>query len=106
MTPKVLAYHLEGPCVPLVVRVPQVENHWFNIMKGRDLEKGNSAVNKDEEHCKNSLSFEISLVYSMILFSHMKKLSRNVKLKSEKIERSRAEGKNERERERERENEK
>ena len=27
MTPKVLAYHQEGPRVPLVVRVPQVGNH-------------------------------------------------------------------------------
>ena len=104
MTPKVLVYHLEGPCVPLVVRVPQVENHWFNIMKGRDLEKGNSAVNKDEEHCKNSLSFEISLVYSMILFSHMKKLPRNVKLKSEKNREVTCGGK-ERKRERKRERE-
>jgi len=24
-----LAYHLEGPRVPIVVRVPQVGNHWF-----------------------------------------------------------------------------
>ena len=30
MTPKVLAYHLEGPRVPLLVRVPQVGNHCTN----------------------------------------------------------------------------
>jgi len=28
MTGKLLAYHLKSPRVPLVVRVPQFENHW------------------------------------------------------------------------------
>ena len=28
MTGKLLAYHLKSPLVPLVVRVPQFENHW------------------------------------------------------------------------------
>jgi len=29
MTGKLLAYHLKSPRVPLVVRVPQFENHWL-----------------------------------------------------------------------------
>jgi len=29
---KGLAFHLEGLCVPLVVRVPQFGNHWFRLM--------------------------------------------------------------------------
>jgi len=28
MTGKLLAYYLKSPRVPLVVRVPQFENHW------------------------------------------------------------------------------
>jgi len=29
MTGKLLTYHLKSPRIPLVVRVPQFENHWF-----------------------------------------------------------------------------
>ena len=32
ITPRVLAYHLEGLRVPLVVRVPQVGNHWSKAL--------------------------------------------------------------------------
>jgi len=31
MTGKLLTYHLKSPRVPLVVRVPQFENHWSNV---------------------------------------------------------------------------
>jgi len=31
MTGKLLAYHLKSPPVPLVVRVPQFENHWSGL---------------------------------------------------------------------------
>ena len=33
MTDKLLAYHLKSPRVPLVVRVPQFENHWVKPTK-------------------------------------------------------------------------
>ena len=32
MTGKLLAYHLKSPRVPLVVRVPQFENHWLRVI--------------------------------------------------------------------------
>jgi len=31
MTGKLLAYHLKSPRVPLVVRIPQFENHCSNV---------------------------------------------------------------------------
>ena len=39
MTGKLLAYHLKSPRVPLVVRVPQFENHWVRRTGSIDEEE-------------------------------------------------------------------
>ena len=35
MTGKLLAHHLKNPRVPLVVRVPQFENHWASAYQNQ-----------------------------------------------------------------------
>ncbi|KAF2363963.1 hypothetical protein FHG87_005275 [Trinorchestia longiramus] len=52
MTPKVFAHHLEGPRVPLVVRVPQIGNHCPNTRTRHkqvlDYKRANFELMKEE----------------------------------------------------------
>jgi len=60
MTGKLFAYHLKSPRVPLVVRVPQFENHCFrgNRFSGR-LENLAASIQKATEPQPKTLEIKV-----------------------------------------------